>query len=69
VPQSESFTSLAALPLISTKEAAKRVGISTRTLYRYTEHNRIPFIKLDGVLRFEPNDIERFIERRKVRAA
>jgi len=55
--------------LLSTREAAKRIGVSTRTLYRMTDRRQIPFIKLDGVLRFEPKDVEHFIQRRTVRAA
>jgi excisionase family DNA binding protein len=55
--------------LLSTREAAKRIGVSTRTLHRMKERRQISFIKLDGVLRFEPKDVEHFIQRRTVRAA
>lgn len=55
--------------LLSTKEAAERIGVSTRTLHRYKDNNKITYIKLDGGLRFEAEDVEAFLRRRKVRAA
>jgi excisionase family DNA binding protein len=55
--------------LLSTKEAAARIGVSTRTLHRYKDRNKLTYIKLDGLLKFERSDVERFMQRRTVKAA
>ena len=55
--------------LLSTNDAAKRLGISTRTLHRMKKRRQISYVKLNGVLRFERSAVELFIERRTVQAA
>jgi excisionase family DNA binding protein len=49
--------------LISRREAARRLGISTVTLYRHIQSGRITSIKLGKFVRFREADIERFIKR------
>jgi excisionase family DNA binding protein len=46
-----------------------RLGITLRTLYRLTKSRKLTYIKLDGILRFNPADVERFVEKRTVKAA
>jgi excisionase family DNA binding protein len=49
--------------LISRREAARRLGISTVTLYRHIQSGRITSIKLGKFVRFREADLERFIKR------
>jgi len=46
-----------------------RLNITLRTLYRLTKSRKLTYIKMDGILRFHPADVERFVEKRTVRAA
>jgi excisionase family DNA binding protein len=55
--------------LLSTREAAKLIGVSTRTLHRYKDSYKITYIKLDGLLKFEQSAVENFMQRRTVKAA
>ena len=53
------------LPLLSVAEVAKRLGVSTRTVYRYLhlKKGRLNGHKLaDKTWRIDPADLEEFIE-------
>lgn len=41
---------------------AKRIGGSTRTARRLYDGGEVPGYKIGGMLRFDPDDIERYIE-------
>lgn len=69
VTELRPLSSGAAPSLLSTNEAAQRLGISTRTLHRIKKRRQISYVKLNGVLRFERSAVESFIERRTVQAA
>jgi excisionase family DNA binding protein len=56
-------------PLWTAEQTRARLGITLRTLYRLTKSRKITYIKMDGILRFNPADVERFIEKRTLRAA
>jgi excisionase family DNA binding protein len=56
-------------PLWTAEQVRIRLGITLRTLYRLTKSRKLTHIKMDGVLRFHPADVERFVEKRTVRAA
>ena len=47
---------------ISTKEAAKMLGVTPRTVVRLVERNEIPGFKVGDVWRFYREDIEHYIE-------
>lgn len=47
--------------LLTTSQAAKLLGISTRTLFTLTKDGRLPSIKLAGV-KYDPADIQAFID-------
>jgi excisionase family DNA binding protein len=49
-------------------EVSDYLGVSTRTLYRYVKSRKLTAIKLDGDLRFRTEDVERFLEKRTLRA-
>ncbi len=47
---------------LNTEEAAKRLGITTRTLYRFMDQGRLPSYRFGRVFRLKVTDIEEFIE-------
>ena len=47
---------------LNTDEAAKRLGITTRTLYRFMDQGRLPSYRFGRVFRLKMSDIEKFIE-------
>ncbi len=47
---------------VNTEEAANRLGITTRTLYRFMDQGRLPSYRFGRVFRLKMSDIEVFIE-------
>lgn len=47
---------------LNTDEAARRLGITTRTLYRFMDQGRLPAYRFGRVFRLKMADIETFIE-------
>jgi excisionase family DNA binding protein len=56
-------------PLLTAEQVRTHLGITLRTLYRLTKSRKLTYIKMDGILRFNPADVERFVEKRTVKAA
>ncbi len=51
---------------LGTAEAARHLGITTRTLYRLINEGQIPAYKFGRVFRLKHSDIEQFIEDSRV---
>ena len=47
---------------LNTEEAAKRLGVTTRTLYRFMDQGRLPSYRFGRVFRLKMSDLEVFIE-------
>jgi excisionase family DNA binding protein len=54
-------------PLITVQEAARYLAVSVSTLYGWVWQRRVPFIKIGRALRFDPRDLEAFVEGNKLR--
>jgi excisionase family DNA binding protein len=48
--------------LLTVKEAANFLAISTSTLYGWVYQRRIPFVKLGRALRFELPELQKYIQ-------
>ena len=48
--------------LLSVSEVSEKLGIRVSTTYKYVCARKIPFIKLNGHLRFDEGAIERWID-------
>lgn len=46
---------------LSTKEAARRLGITTRTLYRLIDEGQLPAYKFGRVIRLQRHEVDDFI--------
>lgn len=47
---------------LSTPKAADRLGITTRTLYRFIDRGDLPAYRFGRVIRLRLSDVDRFIE-------
>ena len=51
---------------LSTAEAAKFLGITPRTLYRFIDEGQIPGYRFGRVIRLKQDDVEAFIEASRI---
>jgi excisionase family DNA binding protein len=51
---------------LSTKEAARRLGITTRTLYRLIDSGQIPAYKFGRVIRLQAEEVDQFIDAARI---
>ena len=49
------------MKLITIQELAELLKVKPKTLYQWAELRQIPFLKLNGALRFDLDDIEKWI--------
>ncbi len=47
---------------LSTADAAKRVGITPRTLYRFIDNGDVPAYRFGRVIRLKEAEVDQFIE-------
>jgi excisionase family DNA binding protein len=47
---------------LGTKEAAARMGMTLRTLYRFIDEGDLPAYKFGRVIRIKEVDVDRFVE-------
>ncbi|MFN2505953.1 MAG: helix-turn-helix domain-containing protein [Acidimicrobiales bacterium] len=51
---------------MSTGEAAKRLGVTVRTLYRLIDESQLPAYKFGRVIRLQEGEVDAFIEASRV---
>jgi excisionase family DNA binding protein len=51
---------------LSTAEAAKFLGITPRTLYRFIDEGQLPGYRFGRVIRLKQDDVEAFIESSRI---
>lgn len=51
---------------LSTQEAARRLGVTPRTLYRFIDLGELPAYRLGRVIRLKADDIDTFIEASRI---
>ena len=52
---------------LSTQDAARRLGITARTLYRFIDHGELPAYRFGRVIRLRANEVDDFINRSRIR--
>ena len=52
---------------MSSKDAAQRIGITPRTLYRFIDEGQIPAYRIGRVIRLQRRDVESFLELSRVK--
>lgn len=53
------------MSLLTTNELSKVLKVSHTTIYRWARGKRIPFIRMNGRLRFSNDDIDQFLQGNK----
>ena len=51
---------------MSTQAAARRLGVTPRTLYRFVDEGTLPAYKMGRVFRLKQSDVDAFIEQARV---
>ncbi len=51
---------------LSTQDAARRLGITPRTLYRFIDLGDLPAYRLGRVIRLKADDVDAFIESSRI---
>ncbi len=51
---------------LSTQEASKRLGVTSRTLYRFVDEGSLPAYKMGRVFRLKRSDVDEFIDRSRI---
>lgn len=51
---------------LSTKEAARRLGITSRTLYRLIDSGQVPAYKFGRVIRLQEDEVDAFIDQARI---
>lgn len=51
---------------LSTGEAAQRLGITARTLYRFIDEGQLPAYRFGRVIRLQQAEVDAFIERSRI---
>ena len=52
---------------LSTAESARRLGITSRTLYRFIDEGQLPAYRFGRVIRLKEDEVDRFIESCRIR--
>ena len=60
------MASAADIEWLSTQEASRRLGITTRTLYRFVDQGDLPAYRMGRVIRLKAADIDAFIESSRI---
>jgi excisionase family DNA binding protein len=53
-------------PWLGTKEAAERLGVTLRTLYRFIDEGSLSAYRFGRVIRVKESDLDEFIERSRI---
>lgn len=51
---------------LSTGEAARRLGVTARTLYRFIDEGQIPAYRFGRVIRLQAGEVDEFIQRCRI---
>lgn len=51
---------------LSTGEAARRLGVTARTLYRFIDEGQVPAYRFGRVIRLQATEVDEFIDRCKI---
>jgi excisionase family DNA binding protein len=52
---------------LSTQEAARRLGITPRTLYRFIDHGELPAYRFGRVIRLQAREVQAFIQSSRIK--
>jgi excisionase family DNA binding protein len=50
------------MTLLTVNDMASRLQVKDKTLYAWVSQGKIPYVKLNGVIRFDPGEIEQWLQ-------
>ena len=53
--------------MIDINQLADRLGMSVSGVYTWVNQRKIPFVKIGHLIRFDSNDIDKWLEEKKVK--
>ena len=53
--------------MLNTKQVAEKLGVSERTIERWMTDRKIPYYRLNGIIRFDEAVIDSWVQKRQVR--
>ncbi len=53
--------------MLNTKQVAEKLGVSVRTIERWRKDRKIPYYNLNGIIRFDEQIIESWLQKRIVK--
>ncbi len=53
--------------MLNTKQVAEKLGVSESTIKRWTRDRKIPYANVNGIIRFDEQKIDMWLERKSVR--
>jgi excisionase family DNA binding protein len=53
--------------MLTQKQIAKKLGVSGATVSRWVAAKKIPYYRLNGLVRFDESVIDSWVEKRRVR--
>jgi excisionase family DNA binding protein len=53
------------MKLIDIKEVSEMIGVKKPTIYEWVRTGKIPFRRLNGLIRFDPDEINEWVESQK----
>ena len=53
--------------LLTPEDICEMFGIKTSTLYAWTSRGQIPYLKVNGILRFREKEIEEWLKSKEIR--
>lgn len=62
---SQSNSTVDAPQLLDSREAARRLGVSARTLWSLTDSGQVRAVRIGRLVRFDPRDLTAFVEAAK----
>lgn len=54
--------------MLSRREVASKLGVSLSTIDRWIKERKIPYLNLNGIVRFDSQVVDSWLEKRKVKA-
>lgn len=56
------------IKLLTTAQAAERLGLSLKYVYRLCDEKKLPYIRVGTAIRFDPAELDAWIDARRVPA-
>jgi len=54
------------MKLLDISQLSEMLNVKKKTIYDWTHKGQIPFIKLGGLIRFDPEEIQKWVTSKKI---